>query len=233
MMDGNNEGRLLRRQTAERVLQTLRARGVLQPAGPHEAVRSLEAAINASFPDEPVVVEPAQPTGNGWLIGFPEPAGFPSLSPSIVYLEDGAPRVAVCMLLPFGEVCSAALGLGTSLEGRPISVAAPQPPGHGITVNRLSQATAPPVPELVRRLAGWRLPQRDSVLAPLLYIAAGRIDAYAMPWPTDAPGRVMCGSLLVTEAAGYVAGSEDAGALLAAAGRDALGKLQSALTDVA
>jgi myo-inositol-1(or 4)-monophosphatase len=108
--------------------------------------------------------------------------GYPHCGPSIGLVVDGAPVLGVVDLFPLGEVFSGAVGRGAFVNGAPIRPSNTADPARGVlntgaparlALDETAQA------RFLRQLAGWRkIRMIGSAAAAIVYVAAGRADAY-------------------------------------------------------
>lgn len=137
--------------------------------------------------------------------------GFPHWGVSIALLRDGDPVLGVVHLPALDECFVGAVGLGATLNGRPIAVSSVADPTRGVLMTGIPARAKTDEASFAAFMTGmlaWRKVRMiGSAAAALAYVAAGRADAYresgAMLWD------VAAGCALV-KAAGGVATTEGA-----------------------
>lgn len=185
---------------------------------------AIVSSLYRAYPSIPVVIEEVEVfgqvdavpgdlcSGDCWVIDPLDGTtsfvhGYPGYSISVALVRDGVPILGVVHNVPANETCSAARGLGASLDDDPIRVADSQaiseslmmtgfPYDRGCTLERQLAVFA----AFMRDIHGMR---RDgSAALDLCHVAAGRADGYwefgLSPWDTAA------GLVILEEAGGVV-----------------------------
>ena len=188
-----------------------------------ESDAAIKRVIKAAFPDDVIVSEEDEATEAEtsaalqacWIIDPLDATlnfvhGFPVFGPAIAFARDAKPVVAAVQVPVFQETFTAALGLGASLNGKPIRVADPKALDRAFVVTHLGSTTDPD--EFMNRIGTWRLPFiHGSPLIAMCYVAAARIDIFAtLVRNTLGPWDLAPGALMVEEAGGIVTGQHGA-----------------------
>ena len=174
----------------------------------------MSRVIHAALPHEPIVAGIGTHTEADlrkllhqcWLVSSLDDSmqtldAFPIVGPAATYVVDGVSLVTAIHLPQPDETLTAAKGLGAQIDGRPIRVALPGPGTEPILLG----STGTNVTGVIRRLAGWRLPEPECGLLSLMcYLATGRIDGFGATFDEPKPWDLAAGGLLVEEAGGAV-----------------------------
>lgn len=170
--------------------------------------------IHAAFPHHPILGEELSPDtlvkGVTWVVDPIDgtrnfAAGVPLWAVSIAAVESGFPLVAAIYIPLTDELYTAVSGMGTALNGEPVSVSSTDDLSRSVAMVDLmpSQVRAMGEERIGRLLgAARRTRMLGSVCCSLAYVASGRFDLYYRPeahlWD------VAAGVLLVREAGGDV-----------------------------
>ncbi|MBM3884720.1 MAG: inositol monophosphatase [Gemmatimonadetes bacterium] len=176
---------------------------ILRPALPGVALLAEETASSAGAEARQghcVVIDPLDGTTN-FLHGFPEYAV------SISVLDAGQPVAAVVLHVPRNERCTATLGGGALVDGRPCRVSTITDPPRALIGSGFPAKDPHDLPvyqrQLARVISGVPDVRRAGAASlDLASVAAGRFEAF---WEAKlAPWDFAAGMLLVTEAGGIV-----------------------------
>jgi myo-inositol-1(or 4)-monophosphatase len=108
--------------------------------------------------------------------------GYPHCGPSIGLVVEGRPVLGVVDLFPLQEVFAGAIGRGATLNGAPIRPSRTADPARGV-LNTGAPARlkldASAQASFLAQLTAWRkIRMIGSAAAAIVYVAAGRADAY-------------------------------------------------------
>ena len=132
--------------------------------------------------------------------------GYPHCAVSIALARNGAPILGVVCNFLLDECFAGRVGVGATLNGRPIAVSAVDEPGKGILntgIPARARIDGAAFQSFMQPLLAWRKVRMiGSAAAALAYVAAGRADAYretgSMFWD------IAAGCALVEAAGGRV-----------------------------
>jgi myo-inositol-1(or 4)-monophosphatase len=138
--------------------------------------------------------------------------GFPHWGVSIALLEAGKPVLGAIALPQLGELYMGAIGLGATLNGRPIHTSRIDDPSRGVLATGIparARTDEAAFVDFMQTMFAWRKVRMiGSAAAALTCVAGGRADAYremgAMMWD------VAAGCALVEAAGGRVSIKGDA-----------------------
>ena len=186
-----------------------------------ESDAAAKRIITAAFPNDTIVSEEdessseevSQALSACWLIDPLDATlnfvhGFPIFGPAIAFVLQNKPIAAAVNVPVFGEVFSAARGLGASLNGNQIRVAGPKAFERALFVSHINNTLQPNLDEFMNHVGPMRSPAiHGSPLIAMCYLAAGRIDVFAtLARNTLGPWDMAPGALMVEEAGGAVTG---------------------------
>ncbi len=186
-----------------------------------EAQIEAKAVIEAAFPGETIIGEEdgssrdymAEVLGrSGWLIDpldgtFMFAHDFPDFCATVAFVDAGESIAGATYAPVFDEMFSAARGLGTTLNGAPLTVS-PRRGLENAIVNfwpgRLDDEDTSARTNLVRQATFSQRTFGGTALV-LAYVAAGRFDVYyTADNPRMGPWDIAAGAILVEEAGGVV-----------------------------